>query len=140
MCKPWRVNVPDFNMIWIWLTLAKSIVGGLQESKRGWVHTQHTEMKILFKSQFAYALDTYDKKLASLGPNCKAEVKLELRFLSKFKNLSLPVNAIYRLTNKPTIHCHTSIYEHLPFTKPRKEDLALQFTISNVCAFTELAI
>lgn len=63
-------------------------------------------MKILCKSQFAYALDTYDKKLASLGPKCKAEIKLELRFLSKFKNFSLPVNAIYRLTHNSLSHQH----------------------------------
>lgn len=79
MCKPWRVNVPDFNssrenMIWIWLTLAKSILGGLQESKRGWIHThtQHTKMKILCKSQFAYALDTYDKKISVIGPKMQS--------------------------------------------------------------------
>lgn len=79
------------------------------------------------------------KKLASLGPKCKAEIKLELRFLSKFKNFSLPVNAIYRLTN-PQFTVTPAFMSTCHSPSPGKRIWLYNSRINNVCAFTELAI
>ena len=52
-------------MVWIWLNLAKNILEGWKEKNRGHIQQQQQqeEMNIIFKRQFAYALDTYMTKI-----------------------------------------------------------------------------
>ena len=49
-------------MVWIWLNLAKNILEGWKEKNRGHIQQQQQQQQQemnIFKSQFAYALDTY---------------------------------------------------------------------------------
>lgn len=117
-------------MLWVWLSLPKSYLSGLQRDEKG-THTQNNNMKrkIIFKNLFAYMLDTYTTNVKCIpifkylaSPKCKAE---KVKSSYQIQELQLSC-AIYGSTHNLFSCKHLWSTCHLP-----RPDKGFGFTVPN---------